>query len=188
MAEQQKPNEHLTFLKNELNTALQMLEALSFVRVTQVNFTSTAARPCKCSNKRTPYIVPSAYTKGKWIAICPDCVARTEEQTTPVRAVKAWNEGERTEMSRMCEDRLTVDKISSDGMKNLVAAISDRAVEDLMWAEEHDTLDSPAADEARRWIRNKEVIKDIESGDRRRRREYEAMLAKARKEKKKAAM
>jgi len=186
MAEQPKPNEHLTFLKNELNTALQMLEALSFVRVTQVYFTSTAAKPCKCGP--APYIVPSAYEPGKWLAICPDCVARTEEQTTPVRAVKAWNNGERTEMSRMCEDRLTVDKISSDGMKNLVEAISDRAVEDLMWAEEHDTLDSPTANEARRWIRNKEVIKDIESGDRRRRREYEAMLAKARKEKKKAAM
>lgn len=143
-------------------------------------------RPCRCGG--IPRLYPYNYKEGYWVAQCPKCFARTIAQDTPEKAVKAWRLGVFTKSTKLCLKKLTLKTVDINGVINLVGAIGTRAVEDLMWAEEHDTLDSPAADNARWWIRNKAVIKDIESGDRRRRQEYEAMLAKSRKEKKKETM
>jgi hypothetical protein len=167
-------------VKNKLDIAMGLLEGMTIIPVDRNNnsYTSRAAKVCKCDGKTKPQIEQSAYVEGKWIAQCQKCGCRTTEQSTPVRAVKAWNREELTECSIMCREKLTITNINLNGLINLITAISDISVDDLMWAEKHDTLDSKTAEEARRWIRNAKVIKDIESGDRRKREEFERMMAK----------
>ena len=165
-------------LTNKLRTARRFLRALSFVPIlTKTSravdefagseFTSDRAKPCKCGKK--PIFEPDDYAPGKWIAICKDCAQRTPGVNNPLVALRMWNEGTRTELSMLLRDKLTAESVDTEGVVNLLSAVKQQAVADLMSCEQTNRLDSPAAQNAREWIKDPKVIRDIESGDRRRR-------------------
>ena len=144
-------------------------------------------RPCRCGGM--PRLYPYNYKEGYWVVQCPKCFARTIAQDTPEKAVKAWRLGVFTKSTKLCLKKLTLKTVDINGVINLVGAIGTRAVEDLMWCEKHDRLDSKEADEARKWIRNKQLIADIESGEIRKREEMHEMIRKIKREaKEKEAM
>lgn len=73
-------------------------------------FNHTALNPCWCKAKAKPYIQPSIYEAGKWLAICPKCGMRTVLASNPVQAVKFWNEENYTYESRITRDGMKKDR------------------------------------------------------------------------------
>lgn len=133
-----------------------------------MSFKHGRAKPCVCGHH--PYVTPSVYEPGKWIAQCPECASRTVDTNNPVAAVKAWNRDEVTEETKLCRTKLD---LCQEGAQNLAEALKKDAVDTLMWYEKVGHLEYPEARDAAWFINNEAVVQDIVSGDRRRRKEEE---------------
>ena len=133
-----------------------------------MSFKHERAKPCVCGHH--PYVTPSVYEPGKWIAQCPECASRTVDTDNPVAAVKAWNRDEVTEETKLCRTKLD---LCEEGAQNLAEALKKDAVDTLMWYEKVGHLEYPEARDAAWFINNEAVVQDIVSGDRRRRKEEE---------------
>jgi hypothetical protein len=133
-------------------------------------FVCSHAKPCVFCGT-APRVVQDAYYPGRWLTQCPNCASRSVSTRNPIQAVKAWNADKLTEETLLTNHKLTAENMDDEGAKNLIEALSKSATEDLLWAEKTGQLDSIIADHARWFIRNRQVIKDIESGARRLREE-----------------
>lgn len=149
----------------ELKTARDLLEAISIVPAGK-DYISTRAKPCTCGH--VPIIAKSQYDPG-WIAQCKECSHRTVVAANPIIAIRYWNADNLTEESLLTRNKLTVENVDTDGCVNVLVAIKQQAVSDLMSCEKAGSLKSAAAKDAREWIKDPKVIADIESGERRRR-------------------
>lgn len=174
--QQARANDALEAFILEHEAAMDMLASMS-ITYTGKDYVSGRAKLCSCGASCV-VIQPYMYEPGGYIVKCKTCDRRSVEKPNPIAAIKAWNAEELTEASEVSREPLTARNMDDNAASALMSALRREAVVDLMCCEKSNRLDSPLANEARGWIRDKKVIADIESGDRRRREEEEARLRK----------
>lgn len=90
----------------QLQSAMEMLKALGWTPAFgYASWTHLSMKECPACHG-IAIIQKYQFDNGGWIAICSDCSHRTEAQLTPNRAVKAWNAGEYTYLSKLTQNRL----------------------------------------------------------------------------------
>lgn len=162
-------------LQGKLQTVMELLGAMDFELATSIGktdgtaFRHRRAKACWCGAQ--PKVEKCLAEPGTWIVRCPECAGRSREAQNPIMAVKAWNNDEVTEETRMLRKPLTANSIDTDGARELLQAIKQNAVDTLAAAEKVKRLDTPEADQARWFIKDKKMIEYVESG------EYRARLA-----------
>lgn len=58
-------------------------------------------KPCPHCDQGRPTLQLSKFKKNTWLVICNNCWTRSEDAPGPMQAIKNWNEGKETEVSRM---------------------------------------------------------------------------------------
>lgn len=78
----------------------------------------------ECPNcGKNPTLQYSKYVPDTWLVLCDECFTRAIDETSPIRAVKAWNEDKQTENSLMIHQPLIELDSTTSGAKESRAAI-----------------------------------------------------------------
>jgi len=150
-------------LRTDVQRLTEFARALGFYpRNNAPGFVTPRARPCTCG--QFPVIAPYMYGEGTWVAQCRKCATRTIESRHPIEALKNWNADKLTEESQMTRYRLTRDDIDYQGAMNLIGAIKECAMRDLMDAERYGDFDNQTAISAEWFLKDPKKIEGIKSG------------------------
>ena len=91
-------------LQEQIKHRAMLEQAVGFKYLSYGKWYTPRLNPCpKCGRK--PSLQKEKYDKG-WMVICDECWTRTESADGPMAAVKNWNEGKETEISRMLNEPL----------------------------------------------------------------------------------
>lgn len=95
----------ITQLQEQIRNRAELELAVGFKYLSYGKWYTPRLKACPHCG-RHPSLQKEKYDKG-WMVICDECWTRSESADGPMAAVKNWNDGKETEISRMLNEPLT---------------------------------------------------------------------------------